>query len=120
MNITKEQFDEAYSHYLPNWWTRMAYKWFSKSTEKKDMKPSITVTVVLLTMFLTGMLGTIMKWPRAVIGTVTISYSIILAILVFSLLAAVWMNNSRIKKIAKELGVSLQEFNDLSDLYYDD
>jgi len=120
MNITKEQFDEAYNMYPPNWWTRMAFKYFSKSTERKNMKPSITITVILGVLFMTGMLGTIMKWPRAVIGTVTICYMIVLSILVFSLLAAVWMNNARIKKIAKKLGVSLQDYNQLSDIFYDD
>jgi len=120
MNITKEQFDNAYDSYPPNWWTRMAFKYFSKSTERKNMKPSITITVFLGSLFLTGMLGTIMQWPRAVIGFVTITYMIILSILVFSLLAAVWMNNARIRKIAKLLGVSIQDYDRLSDMYYDD
>jgi hypothetical protein len=116
--ITKEQFDKAYGKYPPNWWTRMAFKYFSKSTERKDMKPSITVSVVLGVMFLTGMLGTIMKWPRAVIGTVTWIYVIGLSALVLSLLAAVWMNNARIKKISKDLGISLEDYNNLSDKFY--
>jgi len=117
--ITKKQFDEAYGAYPPNWWTRMAFKYFSKSTERKNMKPSITIAVVLGIMFLTGMLGTIMKWPRAVIATVTWIYMVLLTVLVFSLLAAVWMNNARIKKIAKKLGISLEDYNKLAEKYYD-
>ncbi|HUW89611.1 MAG TPA: hypothetical protein VMV43_03755 [Candidatus Nanopelagicaceae bacterium] len=70
-------------------------------------------------MFLTGMLGTIMKWPRAVIATVTWIYMVLLTVLVFSLLAAVWMNNARIKKIAKKLGISLEDYNKLAEKYYD-
>ena len=118
--ITKKQFDEAYGAYPPNKWTRIAFKYFSKSTEKKNMKPSITIVAILGVLFLTGFLGTILNWSRAVIGTVTIAYGIILALLVFSLLAAVWMNNARIKKIAKKLGVTLQEYNKLADKFYDD
>lgn len=116
--ITKKKFDQIYNRYQPNWWTRMAFKYFSKSTEKKNMKPANTITGILLTCFAVGMAGTILGWSRAILGTVTIAYSILLAVLVLSLFAAVFMNNARIKKIAKDLGVSIQQYNKLADKFY--
>lgn len=117
-DITLEQFIDAYNHYPPNGWTRFAFKYFSKSTEAKNMKLSRWFVGVLLGLFGVGMLGTILKLPRPIVGTVTIGYTILLAILVIFLLIAVWMNNARIKKIAKVLGVSLQEYNWLADKYF--
>jgi hypothetical protein len=116
--ITLEEFIEAYNTYLPNGWTRFAFKYFSKSTEAKNMKPSRTVVGILISLFLVGFFATVFKLPRAIIAPVTITYSILLAVLVIFLLIAVWMNNARIKKIAKLLGVTLQEYNWLADKYF--
>ncbi len=116
--ITKKKFDQIYNKYQPNWWTRMAFKYFSKSTEKKNMKPANTITGILLTCFAVGMLGTILGWSRAIVGTVTIAYSILLAVLVLSLFAAVFMNNARLKKVAKDLEISIHDYNDLVDKFY--
>lgn len=117
-DITLEEFMDAYNSYPPNGWIRFAFKYFSKSTERKNLKPSKWVVGILLGLFGIGMLGTILNWSKAVIGTVTLSYSILLAILVIFLLIAVWMNNKRLKKIAKKLGVNMKEFNWLSNKYF--
>jgi hypothetical protein len=116
--ITKKQFDDAYNQHLPNGWIRFAYKYFSKSTERENLKPSRIIVGILLSLFGIGMLGTILKWSRAVVGTVTIAYSVILAVLVLYLLSAVWMNNARLKKVMKILGVTKQEYNLLVDKFY--
>ena len=116
--ITLEQFMDAYNTYPPNGWTIFAFKYFSKSTEAKNMKLSRWVVGVLLGLFGVGFIATILKLPREIIGPVTIAYCILLAILVIFLLIAVWMNNARIKKIAKLLGVSLYEYNLLADTYF--
>lgn len=118
MEITKEQFDEAYNKHLPKRWIRFAYKYFSKETEKRDLAPSTTIVVALGLCFLTGMLGTIMNWPRAVIAAVTYIYMGLLTLLVGFLFAAVQTNNRRLKKVMKILGVSKQDYNLLADKYY--
>lgn len=116
--ITLEEFMDAYNKHLPNGWTRFAFKYFSKSTERKDMKLNNCISFLLLGLFGVGMTATILGWSKTIIGAVTIGYSILLAILVTFLLIAVWMNNSRIKKIAKSLGVTLEEYNWLSNKYF--
>lgn len=109
--ITIEQFIDAYNTYPPNGWIRFAFKYFSKSTERKNLKLSRWLVGLLLGLFGIGFLGTILNLSRAIIGSVTIGFSVLLALLVIYLLIAVWMNNRRIKKIAKLLGVTLQEYN---------
>ena len=82
------------------------------------MKVSQSILYVLLTAFLIGFVGTIAKWPRPVIAAVTYIYCIVLTILVGFLLAAVWSNNHRLKKVMKILGVTKQEYNQLAEKYY--
>jgi hypothetical protein len=47
-----------------------------------------------------------------------IPYSIGLAILVLYLFSAVFLNNFRIRKIRKELGITKEEYNALVSIYY--
>jgi cobalamin biosynthesis protein CobD/CbiB len=119
LDITKKEFDAAYDQHLPKAWIRFAFKYFSKSTEKKNMKPNKTIVGVLISLFLVGFFATAFKLPRAIIATVTYAYMVLLTILVFFLLAAVWANNFRLKKVMKILGVSKTEYNKLADKYYD-
>jgi len=116
--ITKKQFDTAYNQHLPSGWIRFAYKYFSKETEKKDMSLRNHLTFILLGLFLLGFFGTVFEASRAFIGTATIIYSILLSILVLYLLSAVLLNNRRLKRVMKVLGVSKSEYNWLADKYY--
>ena len=119
-SFTKEELITAYKNHLPAKWIKFAFKYFSKETEKKDMKPSNTIVGILLSLFLVGFVATVAKLPRPIIKWATIAYSIILAILVGFLFAAVFANNRRIKKIVKELGCTIQEYNKAADSITDD
>lgn len=116
--ITKKQFDKAYNSHLPNGWIKFAYKYFSKETEQKDMSLRNNITFTLIGFFILGFFGTIFKLPRAFIGTATICYSILLTILVLYLFSAVILNNIRIRKIYKILGINKYQYNDLVKKYY--
>ena len=116
--ITKEEFDRAYNKHLPGGWIKFAYKYFSKETEQKDMKPSRTIVGILLSLFAVGFFATVFKLPRAIIAPVTYTYCILLAILVLYLFSAVFANNQRLKKVMKILNVNKREYNELVDKYY--
>jgi len=116
--ITKREFDAAYKQFLPNGWIRFAYKYFSKETEKKDMSLRNHLTFFLMGLFLVGFFGTAFKAPRPLVATVTIIYSIVLSILVLYLLSAVLLNNRRLRKVMKVLGVTKAEYNKLANKYY--
>jgi VIT1/CCC1 family predicted Fe2+/Mn2+ transporter len=117
--ITKRKFDNATKKYPPAKWIKFAFKYFSKSTEKKNMKLSNGFAWFLGGAFLFGFFATVLKLPRPIIAVTTVTFVSVLTLLVLFLLAAVLMNNRRIKKIAKHLGVSLQEYNKLADKYYE-
>ena len=83
--ITKEQFEKAYNAHLPNGFIKLAYKYFSTSTEKKDYGVKNTVTYILGGLFLAGLITTILNAPKKLIGIFAITYSILLSILVLGL-----------------------------------
>jgi hypothetical protein len=116
--ITKEQFDAAYNKHLPSGWIKFAYKYFSKETEKKNMALKNGMVFFLLGLFLLGFFGTVFNASHKFIGIVTITYSIVLAVLVLYLFSAVFLNNWRIRKIRKELGVTAEEYNALVAKFY--
>jgi len=114
--ITKKKFDNAYNTHLSGKWIRLAYKYFSKETEKKDFAPKRIIFGVLMGLFAIGMAGTIFKW--SLVGPVTIVYAILLGILVFCLFSAVLANNCRIRRIRKILDVNKYQYNYLVDKFY--
>jgi hypothetical protein len=116
--ITKEQFDIAYDNHMPSNWIKFAYKYFSKSTERKDFGVKNTVVGILGGLFLLGMIATILNLSTHIVGIFIIPYSIILAALVLYLFSAVIFNNLRIRKIRKELGVNSNEYDALEAKYY--
>ena len=104
--ITKEEFDRAQKKYPPNDWIRFAYKYFSKESEKKNMSLRNNITFIILAFFLLGFFGSIFNASYSFVGTVVIIYAILLSVLVLYLFSAVFLNNLRIKKIAKHLGIT--------------
>jgi len=119
-SFTVEEGIQAYANNPATKWIKFAFKYFSKSTEKENMKPGKAIVGILLSLFLVGFIATVLNLPRPVIAIATISYSIILAILVLFLFAAVMANNRRIKKVIKELGCTIQEWNKFVDAYGDE
>ena len=118
MEITKEQFDKAYNSHLPSKFIKLAYKYFSTSTEKKDYGVKNTVAYTLGGLFLAGLVATILNASHAVIAAFVYTYGVILVFLVGGLFTAVIMNNFRIRRICKELGIQGWEYNNLVSKYY--
>jgi hypothetical protein len=116
-DISKEEFWKVYGNHPPSGWIKFAYKYFSKGTEREDMKLNLTLLYILLSLFLIGFTGTIFGFSRAIIGTATVSFGIILTVLVLYLFSAIMLNNARIGKIAKELGISKYDYNRLVEKY---
>jgi hypothetical protein len=116
--ISKEQFDLAYDNHLPGNWIKFAYKYFSKSTERKDFGVKRTVVGILVGLFGLGMLASILNLSNKIVSFFGIPYSIILATLVLYLFSAVQLNNLRIRKIRKELGITKWEYDALVSAYY--
>jgi hypothetical protein len=117
--ISKAQFDHAYNHHLPSGWIKFAFKYFSRSTEMKDLSVKRTVVGILLGLFGLGFLATIIGLPKVLVGIPTIAYCMILATLVLYLFSAAFANNWRIRKIRKELWINKYEYDALVSAYYE-
>jgi hypothetical protein len=116
--ITKEQFDAAYNQHLPSGWIKFAYKYFSKETEEGNMEVKNTVVWTLGGLFIAGLIATMLNLSDKIVGWFVIPYCILLAVLVLYLFSAVFLNNFRINKIRKILGVTKEEYNALVSKFY--
>jgi hypothetical protein len=117
--ITKEQFNAAYNAHLPSRWIQIAYRYFSNNTEMINYTPKRIISGILLGLFGLGFISTIIGLPKPIIGVITMIFSILLVILVLYLFSAVFLNNFRIKKIYKMLGITKGQYNILvNKLYY--
>jgi len=116
--ITKEKFLAVYNKYPASGWIRFAFKYFSNESEKNDLKLKNNYAFLLIGLFCVGFFGTVFNAPRKFIMLSTIIYSILLVLLVAYLSSAVILNNIRIEKIYTELGINRDEYNKLSELYF--
>jgi hypothetical protein len=117
--ITKEQFDTACNKYPPNKWITFAYRYFSKNTAKSDLALKNTIVYILVGLFGVGFFSTIFGAPKRVIIFSTITYSVILALLVLYLFSAAMLNFLRLSKICEELGITRLEYDELVKKYYE-
>jgi len=116
--ITKKQFDAVYNKHLPSKWIKFAYKYFSTETEKGDMKLKSFIIYFLLGVFFIGFFGTMFNFSRTMILIPTTIYSIVLVVLVLYIFSAIILNNIRIGKICKELGITKIQYNLLLNIFY--
>ena len=118
ITITKEQFDAAYNKHLPSDWIKFAYKYFSTSTEQKNMDLKNSLTYFLGGLFLIGFLGTVFNANKNFLKFFIGLYASMLSVLVLYLFSAVILNNLRIEKIKKELEINSDEYDALVSKYY--
>ena len=115
--VSKERFLETYNKYPPNKWTEFVYRYFSKDVELENKWLSQSFIIVESILFVLGCLGTIFNASFLFIASVTIIFSGLLFSLGIVTLPAFIMNNLRIKKICKELNITIFEYNLLVDWY---
>lgn len=118
MDITKEQFENVYNKHLPNKFIIYMFKFFAKDTEKTSgvkIKSDRVAWAIMFPLFCLGLLFTIINLPKLIIGIVTALLSLVLGTVVIGGFIAGFWNNIRIRKIAKELGLDLVQYNKLVD-----
>ena len=116
-DISKEQFLAVYNKYQPNKWTKFAFRYFSANTKSQDKWLNSIVEIVEGSLFLTGFVATIFNASKLFIKLVFFPFCLILVSLTILMLGAFIMNNLRIRKIRKTLGITQSEYNWLVDLY---
>jgi hypothetical protein len=118
INVTKERFDAASNNHKPNWLIKNYWRFFSKDTINTDKWVKRAFIISLMVLFFLGFFSTVFNASRLIIGVPTTIYGILLSLVVLPGFIAFKMNQGRTTKIAKELGVSLEEYNALVTLYY--
>lgn len=116
--ITKKQFDTAYNQHLPNWWIKFVFRYFSKDSEKKDLVLSNTLTYTMMALFAIAFFGTIFNVSEVIIKWASIVMSLILVLIGITMFSGFKLNNWRIRKIRKKLGVTKFEYNYLVNKFY--
>ena len=117
-DITKEQFDSTTNKHLPSGWVKLAFKYFSNTTESNDLSVKRSVIGLLSGLFFIGFMGTVLNVSRILIMIPTLIYMVLLSSLVIYISSAVILNNIRLKKIMNELGITKEEYNQLINKYY--
>lgn len=115
--ITKEEFLRVYNSYKPNWFILLLYGFHKPSLTKTGFPYNKYVKYFLLLMFLLGWLGTAAGFSRGFIGTFTWIFMAGIAGIVILTFIASFMNNARLRKVMKKLGIDLQEYNKLTKEY---
>lgn len=116
--ITKKEFDAASAKFPAPKWVKFGFKYFSRNTKPKDKWVKKTVTISLVVMFLFFMVAAFTEMSMSIVKYPIILYSVLIFGIAGLMLAAVLVNNARIKKIAKELGISLEDYQALAKEYY--
>ena len=115
--ISKEKFLESYNNHLPSNWVKFVFKYFSQSTLKEDLWLKRTVQGVLLGLLGLGMLGAIFNASHSYMMFTTIPFFIILVLIGLTMSSGAILNNLRIRKIRKELGITKAEYDILVSVY---
>ena len=119
--ITKETFLLACSHHPANKIVKFVCRYFSPETPKEDRWLAHTLIGVTIA---TGFIGIFMGFVSPLIGfgikiaeIIAMIFTILIFILVFITFISHILENSRTKKIAKELGISTDKYNEYTEMY---
>jgi Flp pilus assembly protein TadB len=114
-NITKKEFLSVQSKFPPSKWIKFGFKYFSKEGENKKVKKFITILLGVLFVFF--MVAGFINIPTSSLIIPIIIYSGIIFGLALYMLSVVLLNNHRLNKIRKELGISKEEYDILVKKY---
>lgn len=116
--ITKEQFDLVYNRYPANAWVKFGFKYFSRSTFPKDLWVKRTAVAIMSVSFIAGFIGTVLNFSRGFLIGSLVPLIITLVSIALIMSGSAFMNNWRIKKIRKELGINIWQYEALVNLFY--
>lgn len=116
MDVSKEKFDAVYNKYAPSKFLKFVYTHYNVKLKRK---PTPIGTLLAVIGWVVGTIGIIVFDQ---LGMKEVALKFLWAYLPFASLIislpAHLLNQRRIKKIAKELGITLEKYNQLVDLYY--
>ena len=111
--ISKKKFITTYNKYPPSKYMKFIYKYFSQSTLEEDLKPKKIFGYSLIILFFCGFIGTIIKLPMIYVAIPSFTIFGLLLIFAIATFIAFKTNQHRLKKIAKDLGINMIEYEKL-------
>lgn len=115
--ITEKEFLAAYNRHLPRKWMKFVFKYFSTNSLKEDLWLRKVLQVILLNLFALGFLGVVFNASRTYMLITSFSFTGILVLIGLTMASGAILNNLRIRKIRKELGITKAEYETLASLY---
>lgn len=116
--LTDKKLQIIIDKYKPNKFIKFVFNTFGNNNDPNYKSDLInnnliknTTTVGLLTLFLIGFFGVIFNLPTQLIIWITLTYTTILTTFAILIITATILNNIRIKKICKQLGITPYQYN---------
>lgn len=113
--ITKDDIIAAQAKYRPSIFVGFMVKYFSVDSKMNKSAFKRTVNYTLIALFVIGFLMAVTKASRRAFAFATFSLFGILFVLAALIFIARALNNKNVRKIAKHLGVTVAEYEQLCD-----
>lgn len=117
--LLSSEYELAHAKYPPNGWTKLAFRYFSTNTAKKDMYVRRIIQGWMILLFIAGFVLTVLETAPLFIGFVTLNFVALLVLIGIFMSSAMIMNNLRIRKVRKELGLTKSEYETIRRYYSD-
>jgi hypothetical protein len=115
--ISQEEFLASYNRHLPSGWVKFVFKYFSKDSLKEDLWLRKVLQGILLGLFGLGMLGAIFNATHTYMAITTLAFAAILVLIALTMSSGAILNNLRLRRVRKELGITRAEYDVLASLY---
>lgn len=118
MGVTPEQFFAAWERNKPNVFTYWVYKNFTKEGKTSSIFYRVAL-ISMLAWFFIGFTFTAIDAEkfRPVIGWATFSYAAMLTVVWCMIRYAAFCNQRSIRKVCRELGLTIQQYDKLYEMY---
>jgi fatty acid desaturase len=115
--ISKKQFLQVYNKHLPKKWEKFVFKYFSESTDKEDKWLSNVFFIVAISLFIIALILNIRGASYTMIRIPT--YTLVFWLIIFGIIRipVFFIHKFRLRKIAKELNISISEYDVLASMY---
>jgi len=114
--ISKEKFIEVYNKHKPNKYISFAYKYIL-SSKNNTISINKNIIIPLIILFMFGFIDVIFNLNSLLVKYSTILFACLLFIIGIYLLSVTMLNNFRIRKICKELNITINEYTKLVNEY---
>jgi hypothetical protein len=116
--ITKEEFDIVYNKYKAGKFIHFFYDYFNDIINKNKKYLTKYLLIILTVTFFLGFFSTMFNFSKIIIGIPTFIFAVLLVLIIIPNIIARKLNDLRIKRIYKELGITYDDYVYYTNMYY--